>query len=568
MSMHPSAIHVEALDDLPILIAALEQLDLPALLGQVIGTHGTTQRYKVLTNASALLVWLLFLLTQGDHRKYTVASWVAQHQQTLEALFRQPIAPEECSDDRLSTILTRLADPLTQETLDGELATRTIHVYLPMGGGLLAVHLDATTTYGFHQVTPDGLMQLGRGKDGPRDAPNVKLMAATVGAGHYLTGEVVPGSAADDPLYVPVLTRTTRLLPPLAGPLLFVGDAKFAAQASRASCQAQEQNYLTVLSLRHEPAGTVAQWVEEALAGDWPGPTAVWKEDTLLGYGYARTREQIATVAQQTVCWTERLLLFWSAAHAAQQSAELRKRLATARKRLAALQGMPTQGRTAYRTAAALQAEVDARVAACGVTGLLTVTLDATEVGEEARYRVAAITEDAEAIRQAVRRLGWRVYLTNADAALLAFDAAIHTYRGVPAGVERFFHLLKGRSLGLHPLFVHTDPQIRGLLYLLTLAARVLTYLEGVVRQSLQTTRTGMTHLILNNLHKAVEKPTIRQMLEAVCRSSIALVTIHEATGEISRHLTPIPEVVEQIIVAMGLPPDTYRRLVPDQASP
>lgn len=226
MSMPPSAIQVEALDDLPLLIAALEQLGLPALLAGVIGTHGTTRRYKTLSNASALLVWLLFLLTQGDHRKYTVASWVAQHQQTLEAAFHQPITPEEFSDDRLSTIVTRLADPITQETLDGEMAARTIHVYLPASGRLLAVHLDATTTYSFHQVTPGGLPQLGRGKDGPHDAPNVKLMAATVGAGHYLTGEVAPGSAADDPLYVPVLIRAMRLLSPLAaGPLLFVGDA-------------------------------------------------------------------------------------------------------------------------------------------------------------------------------------------------------------------------------------------------------------------------------------------------------------------------------------------------------
>ena len=148
---------------------------------------------------------------------------------------------------------------------------------------------------------------------------------------------------------------------------------------------------------------------------------------------------------------------------------------------------------------------------------------------------------------------------------MLPLAEAILTYRGVPAGIERFFHLLKGRSLGLHPLFVRSDQQIRGLLYRLTLAARVLTYLEGVVRKTLRISRTGLTHLMLNNLHQAVEKPTIRQLLEVVCRSSIALVILHEITGAVSRHLTPIPEVVEKIVRAMRLPDDTYLRSMRDQ---
>jgi transposase len=391
MDISSASIHVEAVDDLPIVLSCLEQLGLPTLLSQVIGTHGTTRRYKALENGLAIVMWLLFVLSQADHRKYTVAAWVAQHQQTLQAAFCHPIMPEELSDDRLSTLLTRLACRETQEALDEALAARTVHVYCLDAIKLLAVHLDATTTYGFHALIPDGLLQLGRGKDGPPDAPTVKLMAATMGAGHYLTGLVAPGSAADDPLYRPVLTQAGQILKPLATPLLFVGDAKFAALESRALCQAQGHTYV------------------------------------------------------------------------------------------------------------------------------------------------------------------------------LPLDAAILTYRGVPAGIERFFHLLKGRSLGLHPLFVHTDMQIRGLLYLLTLAARILTYLEGVVRKTLRISRTGLTHLILNNLHKAVEKPTIRQLLEAVCRSSIALVTLHETTGTVSRHLTPIPEVVEKIVWAMRLPDDTYLRLIRDQ---
>lgn len=565
MCSTPLTVHAEAVDDLPLILACLEQLALPTLLSQVVGTHGTTRRYKTLENGQAIVLWLLYLLTQGDHRKYTVATWVAQHQQTLQAAFGQPLLPEELSDDRLSTLLHRLAAPHTQDRLDEALAARTVHVYLPEATELVAVHLDATTTYGFHAVTPGGLLQLGRGKDGPHDAPNIKLMAATVGAGHYLTGLVAPGSAADDPLYRPVLTRAAQVLAPHVRALLFVGDAKFAAVDSRALCQAHGHAYLTVMPPRHEPAGMVEQWVEQALAGTCPGLAAVWREDDLLGYGYEWTRPRTAAVAQQTVTWTERVLLVWSASHATQQIAELRKRLATARTRLRALQGEPKQGRPVYRTAADLQTAVETVLTAGGVTGLLTVTLAVVGAGAQARYRVATVAEDPEALQQAMRRRGWRVYLTNAPADQLPLAQAILTYRGVPAGIERFFHLLKGRALGLHPLFVHTETQIRGLLYLLTLAARVLTYLEGVVRDTLRTTKTGLTQLILNNLHKAVERPTIRQLLDAVCRSSITLVLVQDPTGRISRHLTPIPEGVAHILRAMRLPDDTYERLIRDQ---
>ena len=565
MDISSADIHVEAVDDLPILLAGLEQLGMPDLFAKVIGTHGTTRRYKTLENGQALILWLLFLLSQADHRKYTVSAWVAQHRHTLQLAFVRPIMPDELSDDRLSTLLDRLSCQETQVALDDELAARTVHVYQPDGVSLLAVHLDGTTTYGFHAPTPEGLMQLGRGKDGPHDAPNVKLMAATVGAGHYLTGVVAPGSAAEDPLYRPVLTQAVDILQPVADSLLFVGDAKFAALESRALCHSLRHSYLTVMPSRHEPAGTVEQWVEQALAGEWPGFAPVWRDDDLLGYGYERTRVRSATVKEQQLSWTERVLLVWSAAHAKQQMGELRKRLAKARKRLEALRVMPKQGRTVYRTESDLQTAVEAILTDCRVIDLLKVTFAVTGSGEQARYRVATVVEVPDAVLQAIRRLGWRVYLTNAASDVLPLAQAILTYRGVPAGVERFFHLLKGRSLGLHPLFVRSDEQIRGLLYLLTLASRVLTYLEGVARKTLRISQTGLTHLILNNLHKAVEKPTIRQLLEAVCRSSITLVIMHDTTGAVIRKLSSIPVVVEKIIHAMRLPEDTYLRLIRDQ---
>ena len=56
--------------------------------------------------------------------------------------------------------------------------------------------------------------------------------------------------------------------------------------------------------------------------------------------------------------------------------------------------------------------------------------------------------------------------------------------------VERAFHQLKDQPLGIRPLFVHRDDQVRGLTHLLTLALRVLTLFEVLVRRGrLRTAR-------------------------------------------------------------------------------
>jgi len=282
----------------------------------------------------------------------------------------------------------------------------------------------------------------------------------------------------------------------------------------------------------------------------------------LLGCGYEWSRSRTAQSNQRTISWTERVLLVWSQAYATQQETDLGKRVAQACRVLRALQAAPKQGRRVYRSAEGVLEAAQKVLEQQRVTGLITITAAAVGSAEQPRYRLATVQVDMDAFRHTLRRLGWRVYLTNALVEELPLPQAILTYRGMPAGIERFFHLLKGRPLGLHPLFVHTKAQICGLMYLLTLAARILTYIQGLVRATLREHHGGLTHLILNNLKKAVTTPTIRQLLDALCRCAITLVTTRDADGAVHRYLTAIPEVVNQILRAMRLPADTYTRLI------
>ena len=102
----PRLLRVEVVADLPVLWATLERLDLPATLGR----HFPTPRnWKgPLTPGEVLAVWLLFILSQGDHCLDHVEPWAAQHQGTLSALLGQEVLPVALHDDRLADWLGRL----------------------------------------------------------------------------------------------------------------------------------------------------------------------------------------------------------------------------------------------------------------------------------------------------------------------------------------------------------------------------------------------------------------------------------------------------------------------------
>lgn len=58
--------------------------------------------------------------------------------------------------------------------------------------------------------------------------------------------------------------------------------------------------------------------------------------------------------------------------------------------------------------------------------------------------------------------------------------------------LERDFHLVKDRPIGIRPLYVRRDDQIIGLTHLLTLALRVSTLIETQVRQGLARERATL----------------------------------------------------------------------------
>src|SRR4051812_44863932 len=360
----------ERVDDVPLLLGFLIKLDLPEVLDRLFPAHPLHQG---LSNGWIITVWIAYILSRADHRKSPVQDWAQGLQHTLEATIGQAIRPVDFSDDRLTLVLKRLDADTPWESLEDDLWHTHCDVYaLPVE----RVRLDATTSCGYHAVTDDGLMQLGHSKDHRPDLAQFKLMAAVAEpTGLYLAGDVHPGNAADDPLYLPLYRRVRSMLDQ-AG-LLYAGDCKMAALEIRAEIAANQDFYLTRLPLTGTVPAQFAAWVEAAVVGDRAAELieihrGEGDEREFLGRGYEFERPQAAVVGRVEHTWTERVQVIRSESAAASQAQALDRRLKQAEAAVCGLTPPVGPGRTQFTSGWELERAVKALLSEQGATGLLT----------------------------------------------------------------------------------------------------------------------------------------------------------------------------------------------------
>ena len=555
----PFSLYHERIDEVPLLIGVMQRLGLPELADRHLGCHGLHQG---LSPGTLLMVWLAYILAHGDHRKVAVQEWAQRYPVLLERLLGVTLRPTEFTDDRLASLLARLSIEKAWHALEAELWQNTLSVVrLPVA----AIRFDATTTYGYHEITPGGLMQLGRSKDHRPDLPQLLVMAAAAEpSGHLLGADVHPGQRADDGCYVPLIERVHGMLG--ESELLYIGDCKMAALGTRATIVAQGDYYLMPLPRSGSAGAEIDAWIEDLLASEQPWQL-IWDEGEILGAGREFTRELTAqsTGAQpRSVTWTERVQVFRSLYLLRQQRDHLEKQLQRAEAALWALTPPSRPGKKLYLEEAPLQAAVEQVLARYHVAGLLRVQWErvqptgTTVLGP--RWMMSQVERDATAICERTWRLGWRVQVTCAPVMRLSFPAAVRQYRGGWC-LERGFHLFKDRPLGIRPLYVRREEQIRGLTHLLTLGLRLETLLEIQVRASVRETGELWTGLYVGQPQRATAQPTAPQLLGAIARAEITL-TRAEWRGEEQWHLTPLPPLLERTLACMGLSASVYQRLL------
>jgi transposase len=561
----PRLLRVEVVADLPILWATLRRLELPAALDR---HFPAPPHWKgPLTPGEVLAVWLVFVVSQSDHCLNHVHAWVALHHGTLSALLGKAVLPVHFHDDRLADCLSRLAIGDAFARLEGDLNRQTVRVYqLPTD----TVRIDATTANSYAGVLSEhGLLQFGHSKDDP-GRPQFKIAAAVLDPlGMPLATAVVPGNTADDPLYVPAIRAVRQSFG--TGGRTYIGDCKMGALATRAFVAAGGDFYLCPLAesqLRREgrrallrPVWGGTQALEQVRR---PGPPG--RPDEVVAEGFGVDVELTATVDEQELRWTERRWLVRSLAYATAQAAVLERRLERATAAVSEL-AVRKRGKKRLFHAALLRA-AEGIVARAGVEGLLSVTARAVMAARPGRARGSrpapraadvsfevAVRREEGLIEERKREMGWQVYGTNAVA--LALPTVVWAYRG-QYRIEDDWSRLKGRSLGLTPLYLQDEVRIQGLVYLLSVALRVLSLVEWSVRERLRKEKKKLRDVYAGQPGRQTARPSAELLLRAMRAISVSVV---EVNGQAHVLLAPLTAVQKRLLALWGLPPDLYDRV-------
>jgi len=569
MSPKITATH-ERVDDIPAIIAHLKKMRVAELLDHHFPTNGNWQGLRL---GWTTVVWLAFILSEGDHRLSHVEPWVTAHRRTLSRCLGQQVKARDLTDDRLATTLDYLGVTERWGTFEHALNQSVLRVYDLHGR---VVRVDTTTAAAY--VTPEGMFQLGHSKDHRPDLPQVKIALSVLDPlGLPLTTTVVAGHTADDPLYLPEIAKVRQGVR-ITG-LTYVGDCKMAALGTRAEIVAQQDDSLCPLSAKQMPEAALDRVLAPVFRGTLE-PSAMRlpqangardETDDPVAIGFAYTVELSAPdQSGQSRTWQERRLVVRSLALAMRQEQSLRQRVARAVAEIDALDERK-QGKRRLPDAAATSQAAAAIMTKHRVEGLVHVTVT-TDVHEHAkrrygtrpattvrseRVRVHVAREEA-ALAQAVQRLGWRVYATNHLAAELSLAQGVAAYRSEYL-IEQGFGRLKGRALSLTPLLLRDEQRVVALICLLSIALRVLVLMQFVVRCNLQQAGTTLSGLYPGQPGRRTAQPTTEMMLGALRGVTLSRIKID---GKLLYHLTPLTAVQKHILTLMEVPLESYDGLV------
>ena len=110
-------------------------------------------------------------------------------------------------------------------------------------------------------------------------------------------------------------------------------------------------------------------------------------------------------------------------------------------------------------------------------------------------------------------------------------------------------------------MYVQRDDHRVGLVRLLSIALRVLTLLEGIVRQSLQKQERDIAGLYAGNPKRRTTRPTVERLLQAFDEVTLTIVRTSEF---MQRHITPLSSLQQDILALLGFMPAIYLQLTDD----
>jgi transposase len=348
---------------------------------------------------------------------------------------------------------------------------------------------------------------------------------------------------------------------------VFLADCKAGAIATRAQIASNGGIYCFPLPMTGQNPELLKQWVlnPPALSVEIRLPRQE-KEEPAVGKGFEVELGKFwwNQETNKWVRWDERHLVVYSHTLATAAIRGQQQRLERATAALSQLAAKPGDDLEP------LQTKVGAILKRHRVKEFFSITIT-TETITETRYlgrgrptaksvpeQVTRINlqlqfqPQSAAIEQAEQLAGWRLYVTNAPTTRLTLTQAVTYYRDEWL-LERGFHRFKRGRLPALPIYFQNQDRIVGLMFLLTIALRVFTLIEFVVRQALQRTQQSLAGLYDGNPKRATARPSTEQLLKAF--SHLTLYFLPDS----SIFITPLSALQRQILSLMKLPETIYQ---------
>ena len=560
----------EQINDIPLLVQQQKMMGLAEIVDGIVRRHGN----RIGLSLGWMLVgWLSYILSESDHRLSFVEDWAADQLQTLNQLLPGPVTAQDFSDDRLGEALRWLSQEGVWAQLENQLSQRLVRVYhLPQR----TARVDTTTVSLYHDQETSELLAHGHSKDHRPDLAQVKVVFVTLDPlALPAVTMVLPGNRADDGVYIPAIMTAQENLS--ASGMLYVGDSKMEALPTRAYIAQSGDYYLMPLSQKGTQAQSLSDAVAQIFANDIALESVYETDDgaadagRLLAQGCETQEQQTFLLKETPFQWRERQLLIYSPTLAQSGYRGLEKRLKSATDKLQRLTPEPSPGKRQYQELAPLQEAVAAVLRQHRMTDFLEVTYTQqvqerhvrrygnrpARVETSVRYQIH-ITRKEAAIQEAYRQIGWRWYVTNAPPARLSLAQAVRVYRGGVATIERLFARLKGRPLGLRPVFVRRDDHLVGLVRLLSLALRILTLIEFQVRQELQALQETLSGLHPGQPTRTTNRPTTERLLRAFKGVTLSIIDL---PGQHIQHVTPLSALQNRILQLLMFSDSIYTEL-------
>ena len=279
-------IETERVDDIPLLLAHMQRMNLAELLDKHIPTHGNR---KGLSLGNVMMVWLSHILSEANHRMNHVQEWAERRIEVVRGCGIKTFEARDMADDRLADVLRALSSDIHWVAFEQELMGNLVRVYDLQKE---CIRVDTTTVSSYAEVNEEGLLQLGYSKDHRPDLGQLKVALASLDPlGMPVATEVLSGEKADDPVYLPIIARVREGLGEKG--LLYVGDCKMAALQTRATLQFQSDFYVCPLSSVQVPFDQLQREIDEIRKKDTPVKNVERVNDKnermCIAQGYAHT---------------------------------------------------------------------------------------------------------------------------------------------------------------------------------------------------------------------------------------------------------------------------------------